>query len=79
MITSLLYLEEPLRQLRNSTGAVINIVSIGIGLVGAVFLAINLSKYIKGDASSDDSLIKVGIGLISAAIIIQIAKISFFN
>ena len=41
---------------------IVNVVSIVMGLVGVVMLGINLAKYLKGDPSSNDALMKVGGG-----------------
>lgn len=72
-------LENARSQLQQSAGPIVNIVSIAMGLVGAVMLGINLVKYAKGDPSTNDTLMKVGIGLLIAVIILQIIRISFLS
>ncbi len=57
---------------------IINIVTIIMGIIGVVMIAINLSKYLKGDPSSNDSLLKVGIGMLIAVVLLQVIKMVFF-
>lgn len=66
-------------QLTQSAAPIVNIVSIAMGLVGAVMLGINLVKYAKGDPSTNDTLMKVGIGLLIAVIILQVIRVSFLQ
>lgn len=65
--------------LKTLSTTLLNIVSIVMGLVGAVMLAVNLSKYAKGDPSSSDSLMKIGGGLLIAVIILQVIRTVFLN
>lgn len=58
---------------------IFNIVSIVMGLIGAVMLVVSLAKYLKGDPSSNDALMKVGGGLLIAVIILQVIKNTMFN
>lgn len=58
---------------------IVNVVSIVMGLVGVVMLGINLAKYLKGDPSSNDALMKVGGGLLIAVVILQIIKVTLLK
>ena len=59
--------------------AVINIVSLVMGLVGAVMLGVNLYKYFKGDPSSNDALMKVGGGILIAVILLQVIRVTLIH
>lgn len=61
------------------SGLIVNVVSIVMGLVGAAMVAVNLVKYVKGDPSSSDALIKVGGGLLIAVVILQIIKVTLLK
>lgn len=65
--------------LKGLASTFLNIVSVIMGFVGAAMLAINLSKYAKGDPSSSDSLMKVGGGLLIAVIILQVIRAVFLS
>ena len=66
-------------QLNSMAGLIINVVSIVMGLVGAVMLGVNLAKYLKGDPSSTDALMKVGGGLLIAVVLLQVIRVAFLN
>lgn len=66
-------------QLNGMAGLIINVVSIVMGLVGAVMLAVNLAKYFKGDPSSNDALMKVGGGLLIAVVLLQVIRMTFLQ
>ena len=66
-------------QLTTLAGSIVNIISIVMGLVGAVMLGVNLAKYFKGDPSSNDALIKVGAGLLIATVILQIIRATYLK
>ena len=58
---------------------IVNVVSIVMGLVGIAMLGVNLAKYVKGDPSSNDALMKVGGGLLIAVVILQIIKVTLLK
>ena len=58
------------------TDSIINIVSIVGALVGVIMLAPNLLKYLKGDPSSNDALMKVGAGIIIFVILLQVIRVA---
>ena len=58
---------------------VINIVSLVMGLVGAVMLGVNLYKYFTGDPSSNDALMKIGGGILIAVILLQVIRVTLIN
>lgn len=60
-------------------GRVINIVSLVMGLTGAVMLGVNLYKYFKGDPSSNDALMKVGGGILIAVILLQVIRVTLIK
>lgn len=64
-------------ELKGLGGTMINVISVIIGLIGIAMIAINLSKYMKGDPSSNDSLIKVGVGLLIAVVLLQVIRVAF--
>ena len=64
-------------QLRDMASLIVNVVSVLMGIIGAVMLAVNLAKYAKGDPSSNDSLMKVGGGLLIATVLLQIIRVIF--
>lgn len=68
-------LEGAATQVTGLASTIINLVSIIGALVGVVMLAPNLLKYLKGDPSANDALIKVGAGLMIFVILLQIIKV----
>lgn len=67
------------QQLNTLAGSIVNIISIIMGLVGAIMLGVNLAKYFKGDPSSNDALTKVGAGLLIATVILQIIRVTYLS
>lgn len=63
----------------NLAGTIVNLVSIIGALVGVVMLAPNLLKYLKGDPSANDALIKVGAGLMIFVVILQIIRVTMLR
>ncbi len=63
-------------QLTSIATNIINLISIIGAIVGVVMLAPNLLKYLKGDPSSNDALIKVGAGLLIFVVILQIIRVT---
>ena len=55
---------------------IINIVSLVMGLVGAVMLGVNLYKYFKADPSSNDALMKIGGGILIAVVLLQVIRVT---
>ena len=66
-------------QLNQLAGTIINLVSIIGALAGVAMLAPNLLKYLKGDPSSNDALIKVGAGIIIFVIILQVIRMTMLT
>jgi formate-dependent nitrite reductase membrane component NrfD len=60
-------------------GIIINIAFLIIGIVGLVMLIPNLMKYLKGDPSSNDALMKVGAGIVIVVIIAQVIRMVFLQ
>lgn len=58
---------------------IINISFLLIGIVGLVMLIPNLMKYLKGDPSSNDALMKVGAGIVIVVIIAQVIRMVFLQ
>lgn len=62
-------------ELKSLVSPLLNVLSLLVGVVGAVFVVINLIKYFKSSQQdSDNSLLKVGIGLVIAAVLLQVIK-----
>lgn len=55
---------------------IVLIVEIIMGLIGAVMLAVNLAKYFKDDGRANDSLMKIGGGLLIAVVILQVIRMT---
>lgn len=66
-------------QLNQMAGTVINLISVVGALAAVAMLAPNLLKYLKGDPSSNDALIKVGAGIIIFVIILQVIRMTMLN
>lgn len=58
---------------------IVSLVTLIMGLVGIVFVAVNLVKYFKEQGQSDNSLLKVGGGLLIGAILITVIKNVFLK
>lgn len=58
---------------------VVNIFSIILGLIGVVMLAPDMAKFMKGEGTSADSLLKHGGGLLIAVILLQIIRVTLLN
>lgn len=58
---------------------VINIFSIILGLIGVVMLAPDMAKFMKGEGTSADSLLKHGGGLLIAVILLQIIRVTLLS
>lgn len=63
----------------SAAGVIINFASILIGLVGIVMLIWNFIKRSKNDASSNDALLGWAIGLLFAALGLQVVRIVFLG
>lgn len=61
-------------QLKTIGTSLLNVISMVAGIVGLVMLIPNGYKYLKGDPSSNDALMKVGAGLLLIVILMQIIK-----
>ncbi len=66
-------------QLTQMAGPIINIVSLVLGLVGAVMLGYAFWKHSKGDPSSQDALTKIAGGLLIAVVILQVIRMTFLS
>ena len=66
-------------QLTSISTVLINVVSVGIGIGGVIMLVPNVIKYSKGDPSSSDAMMKLGAGLVIAAILLQVIKVTFLS
>lgn len=66
-------------QVKDIADGFVNFILILFGMVGIVFVVINGIKYFKGDHDSENSLFKVGIGLIIGVIVIFVIKNVFFQ
>ena len=69
-------LDKTYEEISKLTDNIINIVSIVGALVGVIMLAPNLRKYLKGDPSSNDALMKVGAGIIIFVILLQVIRVA---
>ncbi|MBQ0086725.1 MAG: hypothetical protein KBS72_03455 [Bacteroidales bacterium] len=58
---------------------IINIFSIILGLIGVVMLAPDMAKFMKGEGTSADSLLKHGGGLLIAVILLQIIRVTLLS
>jgi len=58
---------------------VVNIFSIILGLIGVVMLAPDMAKFMKGEGTSADALLKHGGGLLIAVIILQIIRVTLLS
>lgn len=58
---------------------IVNLISVLIGLVGAIMLAWNYYRRSKGDGQSNDALASWGIGLLVAMIFLQVIKVVFLQ
>lgn len=58
---------------------VVNIFSIILGLIGIVMLAPDMAKFMKGEGTSADSLLKHGGGLLIAVILLQIIRVTLLS
>lgn len=72
-------LEGATTQLNQIAGTIINLITVVGALAGIAMLAPNLLKYLKGDPSSNDALIKVGAGIIIFVIILQVIRMTMLN
>lgn len=66
-------------QLTQMASSFINLISVVGALAGVAMLAPNLLKYLKGDPSSNDALIKVGAGIIIFVIILQVIRMTMLS
>lgn len=74
MISSDTFLSNVESTLKSSSNAISNIASMIIGLVGIAMLAWQWFRYNKGEQQTNDSLVKIGGGLIIVVILFQIIK-----
>ena len=56
----------------------LNVLSIIVGMIGAVMVIPTVAKYIKGEPTSADAFVKLGGGLIVAFVILQIIRLIAF-
>lgn len=65
--------------LGNTVGPIFNIASAILGLVFIIYLVWNISQQQKGNDHAQDSLMKVGGGLLGAILLMQVIRILFFS
>jgi len=65
--------------LKTIVSPVVNIFSIILGLIGVVMLAPDMAKFMKGEGTSADSLLKHGGGLLIAVILLQIIRVTLLS
>lgn len=56
---------------------IVDISLILIGLVGAVMCVPNLIKHSRTDPNASDAFVKLGVGIVIAVVIVQIARLLF--
>lgn len=56
---------------------IVDIALILIGLVGAVMCVPNLIKHSRTDPNASDAFVKLGVGIVIAVVIVQIARLLF--
>lgn len=56
---------------------IVDIALILVGLVGAVMCVPNLIKHSRTDPNASDAFVKLGVGIVIAVVIIQIARLLF--
>ena len=52
---------------------IVTLVRVAVGIIGTVYVAINLIKYFRGQGDSQNSLIRVVVGLVMSVILIAVA------
>ena len=52
---------------------IVTLVRVAVGIIGTVYVAINLIKYFRGQGDSQNSLIRVVVGLVLSVILIAVA------
>lgn len=52
---------------------VVTLVRVAVGIIGTIYVAINLVKYFRGQGDSQNSLIRVVVGLVMSVILIAVA------
>lgn len=62
--------------LKGLATSLMNVLSIVLGLVGLVMLIPNGYRYLKGEPTSQDALMKVGAGLLIIVILMQVIKVT---
>ena len=67
-------IDEAKSSLSSSASSFVDLILVIFGLVGIIFIVINAVKYFKGDHDSENSMFKVGIGIILGVIIIYVIK-----
>lgn len=60
-------------EVSNARAGIVLLVRISIGIIGTVYVAINLIKYFRGQGDSQNSLIRVVVGLVLSVILIAVA------
>lgn len=52
---------------------IVTLVRVAVGIIGTIYVAINLIKYFRGQGDSQNSLIRVVVGLVMSVILIAVA------
>ena len=72
-------LSTTLSTLKTLATPILNIFSIILGLIAIVMLAPDMAKFMKGEGTSADSLLKHGGGLLIAVIFMQIIRVTLLS
>ena len=72
-------LENVTSDLGTTVRPIFNIASAVLGLIFVIYLIWNITQQQKGNSQAQDSLMKVGGGLLGAILLLQVIKILFFS
>ena len=72
-------LNAALSGLSDSVAPIFNVASAILGIIFVIYLVWNISQQQKGNDHAQDSLMKVGGGLLGAILLLQVIKILFFK
>lgn len=66
-------------QVGNVTSQIINLVSLVGAVIGVIMLVPNLLKYLRGEPTSQDALMKVGAGLLIFVVVLQVINFTMLS